>query len=361
MNTPLDIRENVPLGPLTTLQVGGAAEYYLQATSLEDVEGGEGWAHAWDVPLLVLGGGSNVVLADEGFAGLVLHVDVHGVDTTPVDGGVEIDVAAGEEWDDVVAMTVKNGWTGLECLSGIPGRVGATPIQNVGAYGQEVSETITHVRVIDRKERRLRSLSNEECGFGYRTSRLKREDRDRFVVLGVRFRLRAGARPEVKYADVVADLKGIGAWPPTVNQVRQSVLGIRRRKSMVLDPADPNHRSVGSFFLNPVVKPEVLESVRARLRSAGESEAAGQMPAFQAADGQFKLSAAWLIEKAGFERGHERGRVGLSTNHALALVNRGGATASEVVALAAEVHARVHDRFGLNLEPEPALLGVRLK
>jgi UDP-N-acetylmuramate dehydrogenase len=358
----LDIHENVPLAPLTTLQVGGPARHYLHATTLEDVEAGEGWARSWDVPLLVLGGGSNVVVSDEGFPGLVLHVDVRGVDVAvQSEGTVEIEAAAGEEWDTLVAFAVERGWAGFECLSGIPGRVGATPIQNVGAYGQEVSETITHVRVIDRAERRLRSLSHAECGFGYRTSRFKGEDRDRFVVLGVRFRLRPGGIPALTYPDLIADLQARGtAWPPTLSQVRESVLAIRRRKSMVLDSADPNARSVGSFFLNPIVTAAAAESVRERLRLSGQPQAATQMPAYPAGYGQIKLSAAWLIERAGFIRGHSRGRVGISTNHSLSLINRGGATAREVVDLAAEVHTSVREHFGLSLQPEPALVGLSL-
>ena len=359
----LDIRDDVPLAPLTTLQVGGAARHYLLASTLEDVEAGEGWARSWDLPLLVLGGGSNVVLSDDGFPGLVLHVDVRGVDVASQTGEwVEIDVGAGEEWDRLVALTVERGWAGFECLSGIPGRVGATPIQNVGAYGQEVSETITHVRVIDRAERRLRSLTGAECAFGYRTSRFKREDRDRFIVLGVRFRLRPGAAPTPGYPDLIADLRARGtAWPPTLLQVRESVLAVRRRKSMVLDAADPNARSVGSFFLNPIVSAAEADSVRERLRQAGLGSAAQQMPAYPAGDGRLKLSAAWLIERAGYACGQARGAAGLSTNHCLALVNRGGATAREIVDLAGEVRSTVRERFGLSLEAEPALVGLSLQ
>ena len=358
----LDIRDNVPLAPLTTLGVGGQARHYLRAGTVEDVEAGEGWARSWDVPLMVLGGGSNVVISDEGFPGLVLHVDVHGIDVTTDDDFVQIEAGAGEEWDSLVAFTVAQGWAGFECLSGIPGRVGATPIQNVGAYGQEVSETITHVRLIDRAQRRLLSLTREECGFGYRSSRFKREDRDRFVVLGVRFRLRRDGIATLAYPDLVADLRARATkWPPPLAQVREAVLAVRRRKSMIIDESDPNRRSVGSFFLNPIVTQATVETVRKRLREAGQPMAAAQMPAYPAADGQLKLSAAWLIEQAGFERGHRHGRAGLSTNHCLSLVNCGGASAREVVELASEVRAGVRDHFGVSLEPEPALVGLSLK
>jgi UDP-N-acetylmuramate dehydrogenase len=359
---PLDIHENVPLAPFTTLGIGGPARHYLRATTLEDVESGEGWARSWDLPLLVLGGGSNVVVSDDGFPGLVLHVDVHGIDVHQgADGAVEIDAAAGEDWDALVALTVERGWAGLECLSGIPGRVGATPIQNVGAYGQEVSETISDVRVIDRAERRLRSLSNAECGFSYRGSRFKREDRDRFVVLGVRLRLHPAAAASPRYPDLVAELKARGsAWPPGLAEVRESVLAVRRRKSMVLDPADPNARSVGSFFLNPIVSAETVEALRGRLLAAGREDEAARLPAYPAGDGRCKLSAAWLIERAGFAKGRRRGHAGLSSNHCLSLVNCGGSTAREIVELAAEVQAGVQERFGVRLEPEPALVGLSL-
>jgi UDP-N-acetylmuramate dehydrogenase len=357
----LDIHENVPLAPFTTLGVGGPARHYLRASTVEDVEAGEGWARAWGQPLLVLGGGSNLVVSDEGFPGLVLHIDVQGVDVFYSHDAVELEAGAGESWDALVAYTVERGWAGFECLSGIPGRVGATPIQNVGAYGQEVSQTITQVRVIDRAERRLRSLSTGECGFGYRSSRFKHEDRGRFVVLGVRFRLRPGAPAAPAYPELIADLQARGtAWPPGVAPVRESVLAIRRRKSMVLDAADPNARSVGSFFLNPIVSAEVVDAVRQRLRGAGHEKAAAQLPAYPASEGRFKLSAAWLIERAGFVKGHRRGRVGLSSNHSLSLVNCGGGTAREIVELAAEVHAGVRERFGVSLEPEPALVGLSL-
>jgi UDP-N-acetylmuramate dehydrogenase len=358
----LDIHEDVPLAPLTTLGVGGPARHYLRASTLEDVEAGEGWARSWDLPLLVLGGGSNVVVSDDGFPGLVLHVDVHGIDVTYLEGAVVIEAGAGEDWDALVAFTVAQDWAGFECLSGIPGRVGATPIQNVGAYGQEVSETVTHVRVIDRRERRVRSLSHAECGFGYRRSRFKHEDRDRFVVLGVRFQLRPGGAAALGYPDLVANLQARGvAWPPSLAQVRESVLAIRRRKSMVLDAADPNARSVGSFFLNPIVSPEVVESVRERLRAAGQERAAAQVPAYPAGEGRLKLSAAWLIERSGFTKGQRRGRVGLSSNHCLSLVNCEGGTAREIVELATAVQAGVRQRFGVSLEPEPALVGLSLE
>jgi UDP-N-acetylmuramate dehydrogenase len=354
---PLDIRENVPLAPFTTLGVGGPASHYLRAATLEDVEAGEGWARSWALPLLVLGGGSNLVVADEGFPGLVLHVDVHGIDVHQADGAVEIDAAAGEDWDALVAFTVARGWAGLECLSGIPGRVGATPIQNVGAYGQEVAETLTHVRVLDRAERRLRSLSHAECGFTYRGSRFKREDRDRFIVLGARFRLRPGAAAPPAYPDLVAELQArSSAWPPSLAEVREAVLSVRRRKSMVLDPADPNARSVGSFFLNPIVTVDAVAALRGRLHA----DEAARLPAYPAGDGRCKLSAAWLIERAGFAKGQRRGRAGISSNHSLSLVNCGGSTAREIVELAADVRARVHERFGVRLEPEPALVGLSL-
>lgn len=357
---PVAPREHVPLAPLSTLEVGGPARYFLRAEDAASVEAGVAWAAERGLPLLVLGGGSNIVVADEGFPGLVLHMALRGLAFT-ADGreGAEVQAAAGEPWDDLVAATVERGWAGLECLSGIPGLVGATPIQNVGAYGQDVSETIERVTVFDLRTGRVADLSNQECRFAYRTSRFKREDRHRYVILGVTYRLRPAAPPAVRYPELSAHLAGLGR-AASLSEVRAAVLEIRRRKSMVIDPEDPNRRSVGSFFMNPVVPPQTAEAVRATVRGMGRDEQADRMPAFPTADGHVKLSAAWLIEQAGLTRGHVRGAAAISTSHTLAIVNRGGATAREVVALAREVRQRVQDTFGIVLVPEPVFVNLEL-
>ncbi len=342
-------RTGVPLAGLSTLGVGGPASWFVRAESADDVALAHHWSAARGVPLFVLGGGSNLVIADTGVAGLVMQVVLRGM-TAAADGAdTLLTAAAGEPWDAVVADAVRRGLAGLECLSGIPGTVGGTPIQNVGAYGQEVSETIDRVRVYDRAETRMRTLTGQECGFSYRMSRFKREDAGRFVVCGVTFRLRQNP-PRATYPDVVAYLDGAGTSRPSLADVREAVLDVRRRKGMVLHADDPDTRSVGSFFMNPLVTPADRERVAA---------AAGSEPrAFPAADGRVKLPAAWLIERAGFRRGESDGPVAISSKHTLALVNRGGATARDVLRLATRIKRGVADRFGVWLRPEPIFVGL---
>jgi UDP-N-acetylmuramate dehydrogenase len=354
----LDVRTDVPLAPLCTLGVGGPARAYASVASEDALRAAAAWAHERALPLLLLGGGSNLLVADDGFPGLVAHVDLHGVSVAEADDHVEVTAAAGEDWDALVARTVGAGWAGLECLSGIPGRVGATPIQNVGAYGQDVSETIVRVRCLELATGEAAWLAGDQCGFGYRDSRFKTADRGRFAVLAVTFRLRPGALPAVRYAELARALERVPS--PTVEDVRSVVLGLRRAKSMVLDPADPNRRSAGSFFTNPTVDVEAAERVRSAVERVHDAATAQAMPAFAAGGGRVKLSAAWLIERAGLEKGYGEGAVGLSTKHTLAIVNRGGATARQVAAFAREVRDRVEERFGVRLVPEPVLLGLDL-
>jgi len=353
----LAVQENVPLAPLSTLGVGGPARFYARAGDRDAVEAGAAWAETRGLPLFVLGGGSNVVVADAGFPGLVLHVLPEGIEARNTNGAVYVRAGAGVMWDDLVATAADNGWAGVECLSGIPGRVGATPIQNVGAYGQDVSETITSVETFDVAARKPVTLSNEECGFGYRSSRFKGPDRDRYIILAVEYRLAPGGAPAMRYPDVQRHLAENGMVAPSLAQVRQAVIQIRRRKSMVLDPADPNARSVGSFFMNPVVSTETCAAVQARAVAAG-APGAGEMPRWPVPAGGVKLSAAWLIERAGFRRGHRKGQAAISDNHTLALVNRGGATASEIIGLAREIRDGVRAAFGVSLVPEPVLVNV---
>jgi UDP-N-acetylmuramate dehydrogenase len=355
--TGFSVQENVPLAPLSTLGVGGPARFYARALDREAVETGAAWADARGLPLFVLGGGSNVVIADEGHPGLVLHVVPEGIETRRSDGEVHVRAGAGVNWDDLVATATDQGWAGIECLAGIPGRVGATPIQNVGAYGQDVSETITSVEAFDAAARRPVTLSNEECGFGYRSSRFKGPDRDRYIILAVEYRLAPGGPPAVRYPDVQRHLAERGMAAPSLAQVREAVIEIRRRKSMVLDPADPNARSVGSFFMNPVVSRETCAAVQDRAARAA-APGAGQMPQWPVPGGGMKLSAAWLIERAGFRRGHRKGNAAISDNHTLALVNRGGATAGDVIALAREIRDGVSAAFGVSLVPEPVFVNV---
>ncbi|HSS40532.1 MAG TPA: UDP-N-acetylmuramate dehydrogenase [Polyangia bacterium] len=344
------IRDGVPLAPLTTLEVGGDARHFAEATDEAAVVAALRWAAARDLPVAILGGGSNVVAADAGFDGLVVRVAPRGLRfDAAADGSVAVTAAAGEPWDALVADTVARGLGGLECLSGIPGLTGATPIQNVGAYGQEVAETIRSLRVLDRATLQARELPAADCGFGYRDSRFKREP-GAFVVLAVTFALRPEAPPALRYPELAAALGSKAA--PTLSQARAAVLALRAKKSMVIRAGDPNRRSAGSFFTNPVVEAAAADAVARRAGVAGES-----MPRFPAGPGRVKLSAGWLIERAGFPKGFRRGPVGISTAHALALVNLGGARASDLLDLAAEIVDSVRDRLGITLTPEPVLLG----
>jgi UDP-N-acetylmuramate dehydrogenase len=341
-------RTNVSLASLGTLGVGGAARWFLRAEHADDVAAARTWCEAQNIPWFVLGGGSNVVIADRGFEGLVLQIGMTG--TTIARDGEDwlITAGAGESWDAHVQIVVDRGLAGIECLSGIPGTVGGTPIQNVGAYGPEVSSTIERVIVYDCADHTVRSMSAAECGFSYRMSRFKSADQGRFVVCEVTFRLRPGL-PTATYADVAAFLKRSNVSTPTVAIVRDAVLSIRRSKGMVVDANDPDSRSVGSFFVNPVV----MEADRERVASvAGE-----RPPAFATSYGRVKIPAAWLIERSGFAKGYVDGAVGISTKHPLALVNRGGANAADVLRLARTVKQRVADRFGVWLRPEPIFVG----
>jgi len=340
----------VLLADHTTLHLGGPAASYLVATTESELTDVVSAADAAGDPLLVLGGGSNLVIADEGFPGTVVRVATRGitpdVDTDePSCGGVLVTVAAGETWDDLVALAVDKGWVGIEALSGIPGSVGATPIQNVGAYGQDVSQTVASVRVWDRRLRDVRTFAAAECGFGYRWSRFK-ADPERHVVLSVTFQFRLGdLGAPVAYAELARALGvEVGARVPT-RDVRQAVLSLRRGKGMVIEPDDHDTWSAGSFFTNPVVDP-------ARVPDGA--------PAYPQPDGSVKTSAAWLIEHAGFAKGYGNDRVSLSTKHTLALTNRGSGTTADLLALAREIRDGVRDRFGIELVNEPVMVGVAL-
>lgn len=346
-NPPLPIRHDVPLGPLTTLEVGGPTAHLLDARDDAMVLAGLEWARARGLPICVLGGGSNVLVAPGGFPGLVLRIALGGAEVEPAnDGGLRVVAGAGMSWDALVAQSVAADQAGIECLSGIPGRVGAAPIQNIGAYGQEIADTLEWVDVVDRETGERARLDRAACGFGYRTSVFKRDAARRHIVLSVALRLVPRGEPTLRYPELARALGDA----PTLAQVRETVLGLRRAKSMVLDvPDDPNRRSAGSFFLNPVVEAGVADEVAARV---GEP-----MPRWPTDDGRVKLSAAWLIERAGLPKGHGDGPVGLSTRHTLAIVNRGGADAGAVVAFAAAVRAHVHAAFGVALVPEPVFVG----
>jgi UDP-N-acetylmuramate dehydrogenase len=327
---------SAPLAPLTTLRLGGPAKRLVSAATEAELAEAVRGAHE---PLLLLAGGSNLVLPDAGWPGLVVRIETRGVRRD----GDALTVQAGEPWDDLVADTVADGMAGFECLSGIPGSVGATPIQNVGAYGQEVAETVRSVRVLDRRSGDVAELPPEQCGFAYRSSAFK--GNDRWVVLAVTFVLGHAPRP-IRYAELARALDVPEGATAPVQQVREAVLALRRGKGMVIDPADPDSVSAGSFFTNPILAADAF----AKLDPAP--------PAFPQPDGRVKTSAAWLIERAGFHKGYTRGRVAISSKHALALINRGGATTEELLDLAREIAAGVRARFGVELTPEPTIVGA---
>ena len=338
------MESDVALTPLTTLGIGGAARWFGRAASAEEVVAADEWAAARGAAMFVLGGGSNLVINDRGFDGLVLQVRVSGVQAHDGGDNTIVVAGAGESWDDLVAFAVGRNLAGIECLSGIPGTVGGTPVQNVGAYGQEVSSVIEWVDAVDRLQQKTVRLSQPECRFAYRMSRFKQEDEERFVICAVAFRLRPGGPPTVTYRDLVEYFPKAQVESPSLRAVRDAVLTIRRAKGMVIDIADPDTRSVGSFFMNPIVDRSALER-------------AGPAPHYPMDNGAVKIPAAWLIEQSGFARGHTHGAVGLSTKHPLAIINRGGATARDVIRLACRIKREVMDRFGVALRPEPVFVG----
>jgi UDP-N-acetylmuramate dehydrogenase len=342
------------LADYTTLGLGGPAKAFVAATSRAGLIEAVRAADAAGEPVLILGGGSNLVIADEGFPGTVVHVNTRGVGyAEAADGQVDVSVEAGEDWDDVVAAAVAEGLAGLECLSGIPGQAGATPIQNVGAYGHEVAEVIHSVRVFDRRTGNKQVIPNGSCCFAYRTSYFK-QNPARYVMLAVTFRLtRDLLSMPVKYAELAAELGVEMGERAGVTDVRSAVLMIRGRKGMVLNPGDPDTRSAGSFFTNPVLDAEQF----ARLEAA----AAVAVPRFDAGEGKVKVPAAWLIEHAGFGKGYGApGPARVSSKHTLALINAGGATTADVLGLAREIRDGVRAAFGVTLEPEPTLVGATL-
>jgi UDP-N-acetylmuramate dehydrogenase len=350
----MELETFAPLAPFTTLDLGGDGEWMVEAANPSEIADALRWAADRDLEVTILAGGSNVVVADAGVSGLVLRLASRGVDIERSHEGALLTVAAGEPWDEVVAVSVAENLAGLECLSGIPGTAGATPIQNVGAYGQEVASVIEQVRVVDRRSLEERVLSAADCGFGYRSSVLRRPDNP-FIVLEVVFSLQPEGAPTLSYSQVAERFPGES--PPSLGELRAAVLDLRRSKSMVLDDDDPNRRSVGSFFVNPVVDGATLEEMIEAARMLGVLGLDQRPPVHEVAEDRYKLSAAWLMEHAGFPRGATRGRVGLSTNHALALIHRGGGTTTELVDFAREIRRGVRSHLGIDLHPEPVFLG----
>ena len=348
----MQLQENISLAPLTTLQVGGAARYFVEAINASEIREALALAKARSLPVFVLGGGSNLVVSDQGWPGLVLKVGIlginhrHGHDSTAY-----FDAGAGEDWDGFVAAAVQHHCSGIECLSGIPGSVGATPVQNVGAYGQDVCQTIESVTALDRNSGEEVEIEREDCGFGYRSSIFNTGERGRYIILRVAYKLQHSGAAHLEYADLKKFFAG-REGTPSLKEVREAVLTIRASKGMVIRAGEDEVRSAGSFFKNPVLSEVAFSELRRQAAARGL-----EIPSYPGLDAKRKISAAWLVEQSGFSKGYVCGHVGISHKHALAIVNRGGATAAEVIALKDEIEKRVQEQWGVRLEPEPVMVG----
>ena len=352
---PMKLQESVPLAPYTTFGIGGPARFFLQATTEAEIAEGARLAAERKLPLFVLGGGSNLLVSDEGFDGIVMRVEVQLPKHERREGNsVLFEVGAGENWDDVVLYAVDREYAGIECLAGIPGDVGGTPVQNVGAYGQEVAETIVKVRAYDLETREFVNLDHEACNFGYRRSLFNADARGRYIVTSVTYKLRPAGEPALRYADVkrhfAAQIER--GEQPSLRQIYHAVRSIREQKGMLARQGGPDGQSAGSFFKNPVVSSALVPQIA--LAAAVKAE---DVPQYRAGDSMVKLAAAWLIEQAGFHKGFAMGRAGISSRHTLALVNLGNATAAELIALRDAVRGGVQAKFGIQLEQEPVMLG----
>jgi UDP-N-acetylmuramate dehydrogenase len=337
-----EIKQDVPLAELTTFKIGGKARFFVVAKSEEDVLKAFNLAKENDWKLFVLGGGSNVLIADEGFDGLVLHINLKGIKFNEN----LVTASAGEDWDDFVKLCVEKDLQGIECLSGIPGFVGGTPVQNVGAYGQEVSETIENVRVFDRKTEEIYEISNADCKFSYRKSLFNSDEKNRFIVLAVTFKLIPNGKPKIVYKDLVNYFKN---KKPSLAETREVVCKIRAEKGMLVRQGGLDSQSAGSFFKNPIIEKTKYEKL-----CDGLDE---KVPKFDFDENNFKVPSAWLIEKAGFTKGFKLGNAGISEKHSLALTNRGNATATEIIELKNEIQKQIKEKFEIELLPEPILVG----
>ncbi len=350
---PLTIQREIPLAPLTSIRLGGNAKEYAVCERDEDILAALSYANENQLRVHVLGGGSNSIFADAGFDGLVIHIQTKGITIKELGSLVTVTAKAGEDWESVVEFAIAHGLSGIECLSGIPGSCGGTPLQNVGAYGQEVAQTISVVDAIDRTTLQYVSFTNTECAFGYRTSRFKEEDSGRYIITAVSFELNPSAIPVIRYGEL-HDALGDDLAPGTegLRQIRQAVRALRKKKSMLIDPSDPNSISCGSFFTNPIIPATVLHTMQSAMTE--------QIPYYDAGSDNagnplVKLSAAWLVEHAGFQKGTTRKNVGISQNHSLALINIGGTT-NELISFAEEIRAAVQQQYGISLAFEPLVM-----
>lgn len=350
----MNLREHVTLAPYTTFGIGGPARWFAEVRTEDEIAEAAAFARDKNIPVFALGGGSNLLVSDAGYPGLVLRIALSGIEEAQTGVRRLFRVAAGVDWDAFVTLAVARQCAGIECLAGIPGTTGGTPVQNVGAYGQEVAQTITSVRGFDLETASLVEWSREDCGFAYRSSRFNLRDKGRYVLTRVDFSLLQGGPPTLDYADIKRyfEEKGLS---PSLEDTRRAVVTIRKSKGMVLAANDPDSRSAGSFFKNPIVPLSLYERIAAGFAPA-------PVPRYPAPDGwqgepQVKIPAAWLLEKAGFYRGYALGQAGISSRHTLALINRGGATAADILALRDAIRAGVERQFGVRLEPETVWVG----
>jgi UDP-N-acetylmuramate dehydrogenase len=344
----LKIEENVPLAPLTTLKIGGAARFFVRAENEIQVIEAFQFAEEHGFDLFILGGGSNILVADEGFDGLVLQIALKGISFAEN----IVTAQAGEDWDVFCAVCIEKNLAGIECLSGIPGFVGGTPVQNVGAYGQEVSETIVSVRVFDRKSNQILELTNADCKFTYRTSIFNSTAKDRFIVLAVTYNLKQDGAPKIVYKDLH---EVFGENTPNLRETREVVCRIRAEKAMLVRQSGLDSNSAGSFFKNPIVANSKFQQIVEIAKGFGIEN----VPSFKMDENSVKIPAAWLIEQSGFHKGYTKGNAGLSTKHTLALTNRGNASAKEMLELKLEIQATVKDKFAVELTPEPVFVGFK--
>ncbi|MCY7376477.1 MAG: UDP-N-acetylmuramate dehydrogenase [Pyrinomonadaceae bacterium] len=344
------IEENISLAEMTTLKIGGKAKFFAAAKSEMEVVEALKFAEENNLETFILGGGSNVLIADEGFDGLVLQIALKGIFVERAKDKILVTANAGEDWDAFCEFCVAENLPGVECLSGIPGLVGGTPVQNVGAYGQEVSETIFAVKVFDRADSQVKKLSNADCGFAYRSSIFNTSQKNRYIVLAVTFSLTRDGEPKIVYKDL---RELFGGKMPTLQKTRQAVLKIRAAKSMVIDERDPNSKSAGSFFKNPIVANERFAEIEKRAKTFGIES----VPHFKFNENNVKIPAAWLIENSGFHKGFRQGNAAISTKHTLAIVNLGNASARDVWRLKDEIQAKVKEIFDVELKPEPIFVG----
>jgi UDP-N-acetylmuramate dehydrogenase len=349
----MKIDENVPLAPFTTFGVGGPARFFTESHTEAELRDAIEFGRARNLELFVLGGGSNLVVSDAGFGGIVVRIAIKGIDESDAGAKRLFQAGAGEDWDAFVAHAIEKNCAGIECLSGIPGMVGATPVQNVGAYGQEVADTITNVYALDLESGGIEEFSNEACGFAYRTSIFNTAARGRYIILGVRFALEKNGEPKIEYRDLKQHFAGPGGHP-TLSEVRKVVREIRQSKGMLIVEGDEDCRSAGSFFKNPIVSAAKFAEVSDVAEKRGL-----KAPSFPAPNGEVKIPAAWLVENSGLPKGTSRGGVAISRHHALAIVNRGGATAAQIVAFMAEIQRSVEDHFDIQLQQEPVFVGFK--